>query len=87
VEFCRPVVSARMLHPLRRPLQGVAAAASDRDVAGQAATPAEAKADADRLLEDASISGEVRCHQDRIELPLTGHGVTHVLVKLRTEAS
>jgi hypothetical protein len=73
VRFCQPVALAHPISPLSRPIGG-----GDEDES----TPSPIVSM--QAIDAASIDGEVKCEDDRIEWASSGHGVTHLCVVFDT---
>ncbi|WP_236696029.1 hypothetical protein [Rhodopirellula islandica] len=73
VRFCQPVALAHPISPLSRPLGN-----HNEDVSAPPKTVAM------QAIDKASIDGEVKCEDDRIEWASSGHGVTHLCVVFDT---
>lgn len=73
VRFCQPVALAHPISPLSRPL------GDDHGDASQTSSSVSMQS-----IDAASIDGEVKCEDDRIEWASSGHGVTHLCVVFDT---
>ncbi|MFG0264041.1 MAG: hypothetical protein ACF8AM_02680, partial [Rhodopirellula sp. JB055] len=73
VRFCQPVALAHPISPLSRPLGD-----------GNEDTSAPSPTVSMQAIDAASIDGEVKCEDDRIEWASSGHGVTHLCVVFDT---
>ncbi|MEO9592515.1 hypothetical protein [Rhodopirellula bahusiensis] len=73
VRFCQPVALAHPISPLSRPLGN-----------GTGDDSSSPKPVSIQTIDAASIDGEVKCEDDRIEWASSGHGVTHLCVVFDT---